>query len=510
MRRYSVPMPDNTRRPRMLAIRAVVAVLLAGGVAGAQPTPRDPLHVLSFNIRYGTANDGDNHWSLRREQLFDVLRERDADVIGLQEALASQIDEIEATVPGYAAIGVGRDDAARAGEFSAILYKKSRFRVAGAGTFWFSDTPEVPASKSWGNDITRICTWARFVDRDGRGFYVFNLHLDHRSQHSRERSVALLRQRIDSRAFHGDPVVVTGDFNSGERNPALTALVSKGDPAAPFVDTYRVRHPDETVVGTFTGFKMGNTAGEKIDYVLVQPGTEVIGAEIVRASRNNRYPSDHFPVAATIRLMDQPAHQGPGGTAAAPDHHEHRFENPADWAKSFDDPARDEWQMPTRVIDALQLTPGMKVADIGAGTGYFTMRLAKAPAAPTVFAVDIEKAMVEHVLQRAMHDGLKNVVGVLADADRTNLPEPVDLVLIVDTYHHIPNRVAFFTALKGRLKPGARLAIIDFRKGAPAGPPEQFRFTPEQISAELGQAGFGLQASHDFLPRQMFLVYGVK
>jgi endonuclease/exonuclease/phosphatase family metal-dependent hydrolase/SAM-dependent methyltransferase len=505
-------MSDNSRRPKMLAIRAVVAVLLAGGLASAQPTPRDPLQVISFNIRYGTANDGDNHWSLRRAQLFDLLRERDADLVGLQEALASQIDEIEAAVPGYAAIGVGRDDAARAGEFSAILYKKARFRVAGAGTFWFSDTPEVPASKSWGNDIARICTWARFVDRDGRGFYVFNLHLDHQSQPSRERSVTLLRQRIDSRAFPGDPVVVTGDFNAGERNPALTALVSSGDPAAPFVDTYRVRHPDAPVVGTFTGFGMGNTAGEKIDYVLVQPGTEVISAEIIRASRNDRYPSDHFPVAATIRLMDHAAHQGTGkSTAAVPDHHAHRFDNPVEWAKSFDDPARDEWQMPTRVVDALQLTPGMKVADIGAGTGYFTMRLAKTPAAPTVFAVDIEKAMIEHILQRAMHDGLtKRVVGVLAGADRPNLPEPVDLVLMVDTYHHIPNRVAYLTALKERLKPGARLAIIDFRKGAPAGPPEQFRFTPEQISAELSQAGFGLQASHDFLPRQMFLVYGVK
>ena len=197
-------------------------------------------------------------------------------------------------------------------------------------------------------------------------------------------------------------------------------------------------------------------------------------------------------------------------TAAVPDHLEHRFDNPSEWAKSFDDPARDDWQMPARVIDALQLKPEMKVADIGAGTGYFTTRLAKAPAAPTVFAVDIEKGMIEHIQQRAMHDGLTNIVGVLAGSDRTNLPEPVDLILMVDTYHHIPNRVAYFSALKGRMKPGARLVVIDFRKGAPAGPPEQFRFTPAQISAELGQAGFALQMSHDFLPRQMFLVYGVK
>jgi len=293
---------DRTNRAPLLASAVAAAVLLAGAWPGATRVAGDALHVMSFNIRYGTAEDGDNHWSLRREQVFDLLRQRAADLVGLQEAEAFQIDEIDAAVPGYAAIGVGRDDAARRGEFSAILYRKARFRVADAGTFWFSDTPEVPASRSWGNTITRICTWARLIDRDGSGVYLFNLHLDHQSQPSRERSTALLRQRIDARAFPADPVIVTGDFNAGERNPALAALLSKGDSPPPFVDTYRVLHPADTTVGTFTGFEMGKTDGEKIDYVLVQPGAEVISAEIVRTSRNGRYPSDHFPVAATIRL----------------------------------------------------------------------------------------------------------------------------------------------------------------------------------------------------------------
>ena len=295
--------------PRRLWLRAIGAVFIASvlpGWAHAQPAAREPLQVMSFNIRYGTAKDGENHWSARREMLFDLVRERNADLIGLQEALAFQIDEILMAAPGYAAVGVGRDDAARDGEFSAILFKKDRFSVAESGTFWFSDTPEVPASKTWGNNITRICTWARLIDRDGRGFYHYNLHLDHQSQPSRERSTLLLRQRIEIRAYKSDPVVVTGDFNVGESNPALSALVNKTDAAAPFVDTYRVLHADETVVGTFTGFKFGSTAGDKIDYVLVQPGTEVITAEILRTSRNDRYPSDHFPVTATIRLVSKP------------------------------------------------------------------------------------------------------------------------------------------------------------------------------------------------------------
>lgn len=191
-------------------------------------------------------------------------------------------------------------------------------------------------------------------------------------------------------------------------------------------------------------------------------------------------------------------------------HFDRHFDNADEWAKTFDDPARDAWQMPARVIDALRLERGQIVADIGAGTGYFTMPLATSPAAPKVYAVDIEPSMVEHIRHRAMQAGLTNVVGVLAGVDRTNLPEAVDLALIVDTYHHIPNRVAYFTALKAQMKPGGRLAIIDFRKSAPSGPPVEFRFTPDQISAELAQAGFVLQTSHDFLPQQIFLVYGVR
>jgi endonuclease/exonuclease/phosphatase family metal-dependent hydrolase len=261
--------------------------------------PHEPLTVMSFNIRYGTAKDGDNEWSRRKTMLFDLVREQDADIIGLQEALDFQIDEIVAAVPSYATVGVGRDDGRARGEFSAILFRQSRFRVAEAGTFWFSDTPAVPGSKHWGNNITRICTWARLIDRDGRGFYAYNVHLDHQSQPSRERSTVLLRERIDARAVATDPVVVTGDFNVGEKNPALATL------RGPFVDTFRVTHSQEKSVGTFSGFKFGNTEGEKIDYILVQPGTEVMQADIVRFSRDQRYPSDHFPVVARVRFVDK-------------------------------------------------------------------------------------------------------------------------------------------------------------------------------------------------------------
>jgi ubiquinone/menaquinone biosynthesis C-methylase UbiE len=213
-------------------------------------------------------------------------------------------------------------------------------------------------------------------------------------------------------------------------------------------------------------------------------------------------------VAAATQGHQQAATHNPSGAQA--DHFGRHFDNAAEWVKTFDDPARDTWQMPDRVIEALQLKRGQSVADVGAGTGYFSTRLAKSAPAPKVYAVDIEPSMVAHLTERAKGEGLANMTAVLAGADRTNLPEPVDVVLVVDTFHHIPNRVAYFTALKANLKPGGRLAIVDFRKDAPQGPPVEFRFTPDQISAELAQAGFRLQASHDFLPQQVFLVYGVK
>ncbi len=285
-----------------LALHLLAFILAAATLAAAAP-----LTVMSFNIRYGTANDGDNRWELRRELLFDVVREEGADIIGLQEALHFQIQEIVEAVPAYASVGVGRDDGKEKGEHSAILFRKERLRVLDSGTFWFSDTPEVPGSTSWGNRITRICTWTRFADERGGSFYVYNVHLDHESQPSRERSVQLLAQRIRERAVPADPVVVTGDFNVGEDNGAIrwllgeeAALAGAGTPGVELTDTLRAVHPDARSVGTFTNFRFGNIHGQKIDYVLTGPGFEAASARLVRTSRDGKYPSDHFPVVARL------------------------------------------------------------------------------------------------------------------------------------------------------------------------------------------------------------------
>ena len=190
-----------------------------------------------------------------------------------------------------------------------------------------------------------------------------------------------------------------------------------------------------------------------------------------------------------------------------PDHMQHRFDDPERYAKSFDDPARDTWQMPGRVIETLALTPGAAVADIGAGTGYFTMRLATAVPQGTVYAVDIEPSMLAHIQKRAAGEHRKNVVTVQASGTDANLPKPVDVVLIVDTYHHLPDRPTYFAKLKKSLAPSGRVAIIDFRKDSPEGPPREFRFEADQIISEMKQAGFQLASTHDFLPRQHFIIF---
>jgi ubiquinone/menaquinone biosynthesis C-methylase UbiE len=209
-------------------------------------------------------------------------------------------------------------------------------------------------------------------------------------------------------------------------------------------------------------------------------------------------------VSVSLGAQQPPAKPTPQGQ---PDHMHHRFDDPERYAKSFDDPARDAWQMPDRVIEALKLAPTASVADIGAGTGYFTVRLAKVVPRGLVFAVDVEPAMLEHIRNRAKTEHFTNVTVLQASATTPNLPRPVDVVLIVDTYHHLPSRAAYFRDLTKSLTANGRVAIIDFRKDSPEGPPVEFRFTAEQIIREMTDAGYRLVTRHEFLPRQHFLVF---
>lgn len=276
----------------------------ARAVQNASPE-RPGVAVMTFNIRYGTADDGENSWKYRREFVFDVIREAVPDIIGMQEALAFQLNELRDALPGYAKVGVGRDDGLISGEFSAILYRAEDLDVLEHGTFWFSETPDVPSIASyWGAALPRICSWVRFMEREtGRTFYVYNVHFSSRSREAREKSAALLSDRIAARE-HEEPVIVTGDFNAGEGSAVMGTLVgsTESTSVAGLKDSFRVLHPDAVDVGTFNGFR-GRTTGDKIDAVLISGEWDVVSAEILRTSRSGRYPSDHFPVVATLRLQ---------------------------------------------------------------------------------------------------------------------------------------------------------------------------------------------------------------
>jgi ubiquinone/menaquinone biosynthesis C-methylase UbiE len=218
--------------------------------------------------------------------------------------------------------------------------------------------------------------------------------------------------------------------------------------------------------------------------------------------------SKHNMLALFLLAVAVALSQSKDQEKAHADHMEHHFD-PKESAKSFDDPARDAWQLPDRVIAALNLKPGQIVADIGAGTGYFSVRLAKSEAVPKVYAADIEPSMVSYLRERAAREGLNNVTAIQAAADRPNLPEPVDLILIVDTYHHNGDREVYFRRLTKSLRPGGRVAIIDFKPDSPEGPPKEFRFPLEKFQSEMGKAGYKLAAQYNFLPRQQFLIFAV-
>ena len=265
---------------------------------------------MTFNIRTGAANDGEDSWDKRKGLVFQVFKDQDADFIGVQEALRFQLLAIDEAVPEYDRVGVATVDGKTKGPFNAIYYRKSRFAVKKSETFWLSNTPEVAGSQTWGNKFPRAVTWARFVEKDSEyTFYIYNTHFDHVSQNSREKGAVLLAERIADRGIPGAPFAVMGDLNAAEGNLAVKflkgySMIDGTQNEVPMRDTFRVAHPDATDVGTAHGFN-GGTGGNKIDYILVPPKQKVNGASIDHFNVNGRYPSDHFPVIGMVTFEDQ-------------------------------------------------------------------------------------------------------------------------------------------------------------------------------------------------------------
>lgn len=263
----------------------------------------EPVRVMSFNVRNSNAQDGEDAWPKRTELFFATIAAFGPDLIGFQEVLAVQYDAIAARMPEYAFSGVARDDGKRKGEWSSIGYRKSRYTLVAEGNFWLSETPEVIGSKSWDAALTRICSWVRLREKaTGREFVYANTHFDHKGVIARAEASRVISERVSVIAA-GVPALLTGDLNINEDNPAYAVFVKPTVPGAiRWIDAFREVHPkrgpDES---SFHAFR-GGAKGSRIDFIFHTDHWTATEAAIDRTSKDGRYPSDHYPVTAVVRM----------------------------------------------------------------------------------------------------------------------------------------------------------------------------------------------------------------
>jgi endonuclease/exonuclease/phosphatase family metal-dependent hydrolase len=257
---------------------------------------------MTFNIRYGTAKDGANHWDQRKELCASRVTHFNPDILGLQESLAFQNDYLLASCPGYTAVGVGRDDGKLGGEFSTLLLRTARFTIIDSGTFWLSETPTVVGSKSWDSSLPRIATWARVHDQHAgdRPLLVINTHFDHQGNTARKEAAKIIRHFIATRAADA-AVIVTGDFNSAPDSEPYRTLTGSGNDGVQLLDAYADVHrakPEEND-GTAHAFK-DLPVTPRIDWILHAPVWTAQSAIIDRHRMGRLFPSDHFAVVAVL------------------------------------------------------------------------------------------------------------------------------------------------------------------------------------------------------------------
>lgn len=265
------------------------------------------LNVMTFNIRYANPDDGYNFWNNRKELVESMIQYHEADIVGLQEALRSQLDDLAAMLPDYEWFGVCRTDGTTNpdpdNEFSAILYKKDRFERLDGATFWLSETPEMPGSKSWDAAITRIVTWAKFRDKQsGKEFFHFNTHFDHVGTKAREESAKIILEKIAAIAGGDAPIILTGDFNCNETETPYRVITDKNDKRH-LQDAMLVsKLPHHGPLSTWSGFSFPGVPGRRIDFIFVKNKVEVLKHAALSDSWSGRFPSDHLPVVSKLAI----------------------------------------------------------------------------------------------------------------------------------------------------------------------------------------------------------------
>jgi endonuclease/exonuclease/phosphatase family metal-dependent hydrolase len=248
---------------------------------------------MTYNLRFDNPGDGPNAWPNRKEKVYDIIQKSSPHVLGVQEALYHQLEDIKTNLSQFDYVGVGRDDGKQKGEYSAIFYDTTKFEVTASSTFWLSQTPEVPGSKNWDAAITRVATWAKLLDKETLDtLFVVNTHFDHIGKVARENSATLIKEKISvlARAL---PVILTGDFNVEPSEPPY-AILTNGD-------IYNLRDSGAgDTTGTFCNFKVNSEPCRRIDYVFYGVGWKVKKYSVNSKNDGQYYPSDHLPV--TVKL----------------------------------------------------------------------------------------------------------------------------------------------------------------------------------------------------------------
>lgn len=253
---------------------------------------------MTYNLRYAGATPP-NSWAERRPVMKVLLSEYLPDIMGTQEGVFSQLQDLASDRRNYDWIGLGRDGGSR-GEFMAIFYRRERFEVMEYDHFWLSDTPDVMGSTSWGNTNRRMVTWARFLDRrNRREFYFWNTHLDHQIQPAREKGAALILERM-AKLKPELPLILVGDFNAVARaNKAYDILVGDGGLSDSW---YAAKQRNNEDANSFNNFGELGREGKRIDWILTRGNVDVRLSEVVTMRQNGQWPSDHCPVAAWVNL----------------------------------------------------------------------------------------------------------------------------------------------------------------------------------------------------------------
>jgi len=285
----------------VLAVGLLVTMPGALTLTCVAQAPAEPiaLRVVTFNLRFAS-DKKPNSWAERRPVMRACIEEMAPDVMGTQEGVYPQLQDIAADLTDYAWIGLGRDGGSR-GEFMAIFYRKARLEPLEFDHFWLSDTPNVIASTNWGNTNRRMTTWVRFRERaSGREFYVFNTHLDHALRLAREKGALLIRHRVQEVATNNLPVLLIGDFNAEPGKEKTYELFLEGKFFADTLHTARTRRNDD--LDTFHNFNGARKGTFRIDWILTRGSWECDANEVVIFLRDGQFPSDHHPVLASLRL----------------------------------------------------------------------------------------------------------------------------------------------------------------------------------------------------------------